>query len=115
MSESVLVVFATFPDAETARGIAKKLVEEQLAACVNLIPQIESIYRWKGAVETADEVLALIKTTASGYPKLEARIRELHAYEVPEIIALDASAGLPAYLNWVRESVGGDHLPSTNS
>jgi periplasmic divalent cation tolerance protein len=115
MSDAVLVVFATFPDAETARSIGRKLVEEQLAACANLVPQLESIYRWKGAVETANEVLALIKTTAASYAKLEARLRELHPYEVPEIIALEVRAGLPAYLDWVRESVARDHLPSTNS
>jgi len=105
MSARVLLVFATFPDIDTARKIGAQLVEKQLAACVNLVPQIESIYRWKGSIETSAEILALIKTTADTYAALESRLRELHPYEVPEIIAVDLQVGLPAYLGWVRESV----------
>jgi periplasmic divalent cation tolerance protein len=103
----ILVVLCTFPNMEAARQIGTMLVEAQLAACVNLCPSIESIYRWQGKVETANEVLALIKTTLSGYAALEARIKELHPYEVPEIIALPVHQALAPYACWIQESVGG--------
>lgn len=103
----VFMVFTTWPDAEIARATARKLVEEKLAACGNLLPAIESIYRWQGQVETSGEVLMIFKTTAARYPQLEARIRELHQYEVPEILAIPTGAGLPAYLQWVEESCRG--------
>ena len=96
------LILCTFPDADQARAIGTTLIEEQLAACVNLIPGVESIYRWQGAMETSAEVLAIFKTTLSAYPAFETRLRTLHPYEVPEIIALPVSAGLPAYLDWVR-------------
>jgi len=105
MSEESLLVFSTFPDADTARRVAHLLVEEKLAACVNLIPQIESIYRWQGAIETASEVFALIKTTIGKYQLLEGRIRELHPYEVPEIISLRIDSGHLDYLRWIEQSV----------
>lgn len=98
---SVKVVFCTLPNLEKARQIGTVLVERQLAACVNLIPKVESIYRWQGEVERADEVLAMIKTSASRYPGLESALTELHPYEVPEVIAFDVGAGLPEYLSWV--------------
>ncbi|MEA3186801.1 MAG: periplasmic divalent cation tolerance protein, partial [Chthoniobacter sp.] len=79
--------------------------QEKLAACVNLLPEIESIYRWKGKIEAATETLALIKTTIGKYQQLEQRIRALHPYEVPEIIALRPHDGLPDYLNWIEQSV----------
>nr|WP_042725596.1 divalent-cation tolerance protein CutA [Chthoniobacter flavus] len=101
------MVFTTWPDAETARIAVRKLVDEQRVACGNLVPGVESIYRWQGKVETSSEVLVIFKTTAARYPELETRIRELHSYEVPEIIALPAGAGLPAYLQWVGESCRG--------
>lgn len=104
MPEDTIVVLSTFPDAETARAIGRRLVEEKLAACVNLLPQIESIYRWKGAIETGTEILALIKSTTWKYSLLEARLRELHPYEVPEILSLRIHDGLPAYLDWVQQS-----------
>ena len=97
-----VVVLCTFPDLDQARQIGAALVERQVAACVNLLPGVESIYRWEGKVERAGEVLALIKTTR--YSDLEAAIRELHPYEVPEIIALPVVAGLPAYLKWLSET-----------
>jgi periplasmic divalent cation tolerance protein len=107
MSEESILVFSTFPDADTARRIAHTLVEEKLAACVNLLPQIESIYRWKGAIETASEVMALIKSTTWKYQLLEARILELHPYEVPEIISIRADSGHIEYLRWIEQSVTG--------
>lgn len=100
--ENAMVVLCTFPDLDQARQIGAALVERQVAACVNLLPGVESIYRWQGKTERAGEILALIKTTR--YPDLEAALRELHPYEVPEIIALPIAAGLPAYLSWLAES-----------
>ena len=100
---TTLIVITNCPDEETANHIALAVVEARLAACVNILPRVQSIYRWQGAVESAVEVPLLIKTTAATYPALEAAIRERHPYEVPEIIALPISAGLPAYLNWVAE------------
>jgi periplasmic divalent cation tolerance protein len=100
--ENAVVVLCTFPDLDQARQIGAALVERQVAACVNLLPGVESIYRWEGKVERASEVLAVIKTTR--YADLEAAIRELHPYEVPEIIALPVVAGLPEYLKWLGDS-----------
>jgi periplasmic divalent cation tolerance protein len=104
--ENAVVVLCTFPDLDQARQIAAALVERQVAACVNLLPGVESIYRWEGKVERASEVLAVIKTTR--YADLEAAIRELHPYEVPEILALPVAAGLPEYLKWLGESCPGE-------
>jgi len=99
-----LIILTTWPDAESARAATRKLVEEKLAACGNLVPGIESIYRWQGKIETSSEVLVIFKTTAARLAQLEERIRELHSYEVPEILAVPVRAGLPAYLRWVEES-----------
>jgi periplasmic divalent cation tolerance protein len=96
-----LIVITNCPDEETANTIALAVVEEQLAACVNILPRVQSIYRWQGSVESAAEIPLLIKATTRNYPALEARIKTLHPYEVPEIIALPIARGLPAYLNWV--------------
>ena len=100
--DAPVIVICTFPDPETARRIGRELVERRLAACVNLLPGIESIYRWQDQVEEAGEVLAMIKTTR--YGELEEALRELHPYEVPEIIALPVEKGLPAYLQWLADS-----------
>ena len=97
------LVITNCPDEETANRIALAVVEAKLAACVNILPRVQSIYRWQGAVESAVEVPLLIKTTAAAYPALEAAIRESHRYDVPEIIALPITAGLPAYLNWLAD------------
>ncbi|RIX48287.1 MAG: divalent-cation tolerance protein CutA [Rhodocyclales bacterium GT-UBC] len=97
----IQLVLTNCPDEACANAIALALVEDRLAACVNILPRVQSVYRWQGAVESASEIPLLIKTTTAGYPALEARLRELHPYEVPEIIALSVSQGLPAYLNWV--------------
>ena len=96
-----LLVIANCPDEACANQIALAVVEAGLAACVNLLPRVQSIYRWQGAVESASEIPLLIKSTAANYPAVEARIGELHPYEVPEIIALPITQGLPAYLNWL--------------
>jgi periplasmic divalent cation tolerance protein len=105
MQTSALIVFITFPDFDSAQGIVGTLVSERLAACGNLIPGLESIYRWEGKVERAAEVLAILKTEKQCFEALEKRVRELHRYEVPECIAVPIEAGAAAYLAWVRDSV----------
>ena len=101
----LIIVFCTFPDLGKARETGTLLVESQLAACVNLIPAVESIYRWEGKVETAAEVLAVFKTTAGVWPRFESRLRELHPYDVPEIVALKPEKVAEGYARWVQESV----------
>lgn len=96
-----LLILTNCPDESVANAIALALVESGLAACVNILPRVESIYRWQGAVESASEIPLLIKSTAANYAALETTIRQRHPYEVPEIIALPITHGLPAYLNWV--------------
>ena len=103
MKDEYLLVMCTFPDAEEARQIGTQLVEMQAAACVNLIPQVESIYRWDGKVKNNAEVLALFKTTANNFPELQARIDQLHPYDVPEVIAVPIERGAPAFLSWISE------------
>ena len=101
MSASVVVVLLTAPDPETAQRIAQALVEERLAACVNVLPGVRSIYRWQGAVEQASEVLLIAKTQADRSDALAARVRALHPYELPEVVVLPVSGGSEAYLGWV--------------
>ena len=96
-----LLVQTNCPTEEIANRIALKMVEARLAACVNILPRVQSIYRWEGAVESATEIPLFIKLTAANYPALEKLIAGLHPYETPEIIALPITQGLPAYLNWV--------------
>lgn len=100
-----LLILTNCPDEAVANAIALAVVEEGLAACVNLLPRVQSIYHWQGAVESASEVPLLIKATAANYPALEQRIAELHPYELPEIIALPITRGLPAYLNWLQNEI----------
>jgi periplasmic divalent cation tolerance protein len=102
---AVIVCLITFPDEETAARVGRALVEEGLAACVNLLGGVRSIYRWKGAVSDDEEVLAIAKTTAGGFASLCARVAALHPYEVPEVIALPVERGHQPYLEWVRASV----------
>lgn len=99
--QDVLLVLTNVPDEATAHGIARRLVEDRLAACVNVLPAVHSIYRWQGAVEEACEVSMLIKTTKDRYEELQAAIEALHPYDVPEIIAIPLADGLPSYLRWV--------------
>ena len=96
-----LLVLTNCPDEETANTIALAVVEAGLAACVNIMPRIQSIYRWQGKVESATEIPLFIKCTVASYPALEKLVASLHPYETPEIIALPIAHGLPAYLNWV--------------
>ncbi|SPE45113.1 Divalent-cation tolerance protein CutA [Candidatus Sulfotelmatobacter sp. SbA7] len=99
------LVLTTCGSLEEARSIAQTLVERQLAACVNIAPQIESVYRWQGEVETATEWLLVIKTTAEVFDRLRETLSELHTYELPECIAIAVEDGSAAYLEWIGQSV----------
>ncbi len=105
MSEcDYLLVSITAGSSEEGERIARTLVQERLAACVNVIPAITSIYRWQGEVHRDNEVLLIAKSRSELFESLAARVKELHSYEVPEIIALPITAGSEAYLNWIDES-----------
>ncbi|MGB7541503.1 MAG: divalent-cation tolerance protein CutA [Burkholderiales bacterium] len=95
------LVITNLPDRESAAKLARALVDKRLAACINILSPCRSVYRWRGAVEDAEEFPMLIKTSRSRYAELEAAIRAGHPYELPEIIAVPLAAGLPAYLEWV--------------
>lgn len=99
---SALIVFSSLPTPAADR-MARQLVELRLAACVQALPGLRATYRWEGEVTQGDETLLLIKTTADRYAALERHLLAHHPYEVPEILAVDASAGLPAYLRWLAE------------
>ena len=96
-----LMVYTNLPDRAAALALARGLVSRRLAACVNVLDGCTSVYRWEGAIEEAGEVPVLVKTRAARYPELEAAIRELHPYELPEIVAVPIVRGLPDYLEWV--------------
>ncbi len=98
---STLLVLTNLPDRAAAERLADSLIEQRVAACVNLLAPCRSSYRWKGAVQRDEEHPMLIKTTRERYPALEAAIRAGHPYELPEIIAIPIERGLPAYLDWV--------------
>jgi periplasmic divalent cation tolerance protein len=102
---AIVICFSTCPDRESAARIAEALVRERLAACVNIVPGLQSVYRWQGAIERSDETLLLAKTTQDGIPALSARVAELHPYELPEVVAVEVAGGLSAYLDWVAEQV----------
>ena len=104
MDADFVLVLCTCPNQGTATVIATALLEERLAACVNELPGIESLYRWQGRVETDKEVLILIKTTAARFPAVEETITKLHPYELPEIIGVPLTMGSEAYLDWIRTS-----------
>ena len=104
MPEQVLLALSTFPDVETANDIARTLVEEKFAACANIIPAVHSIYRWKGKVEAAGEVIVFFKTTRDRQKAFQDKLRSLHPYELPEIIYLKIDRGWPDYLRWVAAS-----------
>jgi periplasmic divalent cation tolerance protein len=101
MMDEVLLVITNLPDRESAQRLAHLLVEKNAAACVNILPECNSVFRWQGVIESANEVPLLIKTTRSAYARLEELIRAQHPYELPEIIAVSVVSGLPAYLQWV--------------
>lgn len=101
MSEPPIVVLTNLPDRAAALALARELIARRLAACVNVLAECTSVYRWQGKVEDATEVPVLIKTRAALYPEVETAIRELHPYELPEIIAVPIGCGLAEYLDWV--------------
>ena len=107
MSQEILLALSTFPDAETARKISNQLVTEKFAACANILPAVESIYRWKEKIESGNETLVLFKLSENRQSAFQEKLRSLHPYEVPEIIFIPISSGLPEYLHWVTENCGG--------
>lgn len=104
----LVVVYVTAPDLDVATRLGRALVEEELAACCNLVPGVRSIYRWQGAVQEDGEVLLVIKTRAARLEALTARVVALHPYDLPEVIALPVTAGHLPYLAWVRAGAGGE-------
>ena len=107
-TSDTLIVFTNLPDRASALELARALVEMRLAACVNVLGEISSVYRWKGEIANETEVAVLIKTRAAAYEALEARIKALHPYELPEIVAVPVAGGLPAYLEWVAAETSSD-------
>jgi len=104
MTDKVLVLTTAGSEAE-AQKIANQLVERRLAACVNIVPRIQSVYRWEGKVETAEEFLLIIKTTKTRIQDVQAAIRELHSYDLPECVVISMEGGSSEYLKWIEESV----------
>jgi len=104
MSGDYRIALCTCPDEATARELASAVVDRRLAACVNIVPGLTSVFAWEGKVETDPEVLLVIKTTGKAWAALEAALVELHPYELPEVIAVEISAGLAGYLQWMDES-----------
>ena len=104
LNADLVVAFSTAGSPEEARQIGRALVAEQLAGCVNIVENIQSIYRWQGAIESAGESLLLIKTRANHIPAIESRLRELHSYEVPELVAIPIRLGAQPYLDWLLSS-----------
>ena len=103
-----LVVFVTTPSRDEAARLADALVSERLAACVNIVPAIESVYRWEGKVTRDTEALMIIKTTQERYQDVERRVKELHSYSTPEVIALRIDRGSEQYLKWLSDSTAND-------
>ncbi len=103
MIEDCIIVMMTAPSGEDGAEIGKKLIEERLVACCNIVPAVRSLYRWKGEICDESEVLCIFKTRAENFELIKARVAALHTYEVPELIALDITDGLPSYLAWVIE------------
>lgn len=105
-TSSVSIIFTTLSANADAAALARTLVEEHLAACVNILPKVTSIYRWKGTIETDNEQQLIIKTASHKVPALESRLHHLHPYEVPEFLVIEATDASAAYFTWVNESVG---------
>jgi periplasmic divalent cation tolerance protein len=101
---NVRIVMTTAGSQEEAKKIAHALLERRLAACVNIIPQIESVYRWKGQIETATEWLLVIKTHAEAFERVRDAVKELHSYDLPECVMLEVAAGSHEYLAWIAEN-----------
>jgi periplasmic divalent cation tolerance protein len=106
--EQAILVFTNVADVSTAQTLAHRLIEQNLAACVNQLPGVQSIYRWQGVIEQASEITLLIKSTQARYEELENAIRNMHPYQLPEIIALPIVAGFPPYLSWIAQETQKD-------
>jgi periplasmic divalent cation tolerance protein len=106
MPEKILLALSTFPDAETARRISNELVAQKFVACANILPSVESIYTWKGKIEKADETLVFFKLSEDRQTAFQEKLRSLHPYDVPEIVLVLISSGLPDYLRWVADNCG---------
>lgn len=104
MAEKILLAISTFPDAEIARRISNQLVSECFAACANILPSVESIYRWKEKIESGNETLVFFKVSEDRQSAFQDKLRSLHPYDVPEIIFVSLAGGLPEYLRWVSEN-----------
>jgi|SRR3954454_17335815 periplasmic divalent cation tolerance protein len=104
MAEKILIALSTFPHAEIARRISNDLVTHRFAACANILPAVESIYRWKEKIESENETIVFFKVSEERQSAFQARLRSLHPYDVPEIIFLTVVSGLPEYLHWVSEN-----------
>jgi periplasmic divalent cation tolerance protein len=107
MEDKVLLALSTFPDDETARRISQELIQGEFAACANVLPAVESIYRWKGNIENGTEALVFFKLSEDRRTAFQEKMRSLHPYEVPEIIFVPLAGGLPEYLRWVTENCPG--------
>jgi periplasmic divalent cation tolerance protein len=105
MKEQYLLILNTCPDKETATRVANTLVNQRLAACVNILPGLTSVYHWQGQIEASEEHLLLIKSTQEAYDRVESAIRQAHPYELPEVIAVTLVAGLDSYLAWIGDNV----------
>jgi periplasmic divalent cation tolerance protein len=105
MNEQYLLILSTCPDKETAIRVANTLVSKRLAACVNILPKLTSVYHWQGQIEASEEHLLLIKSTRTAYDEVESAICETHPYELPEVVAVPLIAGLESYLAWIGDNV----------
>jgi periplasmic divalent cation tolerance protein len=104
MAEKILLALSTFPNAEIARRISNQLVSERFAACANIFPSVESIYRWKEKIESGNETVVFFKVSENRQPAFQDKLQSLHPYDVPEIIFLPVADGLPEYLRWVAQN-----------
>ena len=106
MAEKILLALSTFPDGDTARRISNELVTEKFAACANILPAVESIYRWKNKIESGKETLVFFKLSEDRQSAFQDKLRSVHPYEIPEIIFVPVANGLPEYVAWVMNSCG---------
>jgi len=106
MAEKILLALSTFPDAEIARRISNQLVSERFAACANILPSVESIYRWNEKIESGNETFAFFKVSEDRQSAFQDKLRSLHPYDIPEIIFVPVASGLQEYLQWVSENCG---------
>ena len=106
MAEKILLALSTFPDAEIARRISNQLVSERFAACANILPSVESIYRWNEKIESGNEIFTFFKVSENRQSAFQEKLRSLHPYDIPEIIFVPVASGLQEYLHWVSENCG---------